>query len=221
MYYDWRVPQLSMPSLAVDRNRGPFHDRLYAAWPDARDDHRTQIFLSYSSDHGLTWSPPRVVSDDSTGHNLNEHPNHFMPMIAVNRDGIVGITWYDRRDNQDNLGYWARFSASLDGGRTWLPSERVSTSAHVTTDDARKNSGDTAGLTADADGLFHAVWIDNRTGILKCGPPQYECERKRIFVNAYGSFPSTCSVRVGNGISIPSCLNLRKIRLRNSCRTLY
>jgi hypothetical protein len=26
-------------------------------------------------------------------------------------------------------------------------------------------SGDTAGLVADADGVFHALWIDNRTGV--------------------------------------------------------
>jgi len=25
--------------------------------------------------------------------------------------------------------------------------------------------GDTAGLAADASGAFHAVWVDNRTGV--------------------------------------------------------
>jgi hypothetical protein len=77
----------------------------------------------------------------------------------------VGVCWYDRRDNPDNLGYYVRFRASVDGGRTWLPSVRVSTAAQVSSEDTRKNSGDTAGLAADADGVFHPVWIDNRTGI--------------------------------------------------------
>jgi len=88
-----------------------------------------------------------------------------MPVVAVNRRGVVGVSWYDRRDNADNLGYYVMFAASVDGGRTWLPSVRVSAAAHVADDDTRKNSGDTAGLAADADGVFHPVWIDNRTGI--------------------------------------------------------
>jgi len=166
VYYDWRVPQLSMAALAVDRSGGPFRGRLYAVWPDGRFDRRTQILLASSSDGGRTWSAPRVVSDDEPALRPGDRPNHFMPMVAVNRGGIVAVSWYDRRDNPDNLGYWPRFSASLDGGATWLPSVRVSTSANLVRDDkeTRFNSGDTAGLAADAGGTFHPVWIDNRTG---------------------------------------------------------
>ena len=96
---------------------------------------------------------------------MNKHANNFMPAVVVNRAGVVGVSWYDRRDNADNIGYWVRFAASLDGGVTWLKSTRVSTFPHVNSEDPRKNSGDTAGLSADPDGLFHPVWIDNRTGI--------------------------------------------------------
>jgi hypothetical protein len=164
-YYDWRVPQLSMPALAIDRSRGPFRGQLYAVWPDARYEHRTQILFASSMDQGRTWTAPTMVDDDAKDHGANSRPNNFMPMVAVNRSGVAGVSWYDRRDNPDNLGYYVRFRASVDGGRTWLPSVRVSTAAHVSTDDTRKNSGDTAGLAADADGVFHPVWIDNRTGI--------------------------------------------------------
>jgi hypothetical protein len=54
-----------------------------------------------------------------------------MPAIAVNNDGVVAVAWYDRRDNPDNLGYFERLSASLDGGVTWLPSIRVSANANL------------------------------------------------------------------------------------------
>ncbi len=151
--------------MAIDRSAGPFRGRIYTVWPDARHDRRTQILISYSKDKGSTWAAPRVVSDDSTAHSEAGRANNFMPAVAVNRGGVVGISWYDRRDNPDNIGYWVRFSASLDGGETWLPSARVSTASHVASDDTRKNSGDTAGLAAGADGVFHPVWIDNRTGI--------------------------------------------------------
>jgi hypothetical protein len=166
VYYDWRVPQLSMPSVAIDRSASPFQGRLYAAWPDARLEGHTQIFFSYSDDMGRTWSTPRAVSDDPGVLKPGDPPNNFMPMVAVNKNGVVGVSWYDRRDNPDNLGYWVRFSASLDGGATWLPSTRVSANANlVEAADKRFNGGDTAGLTADADGIFHPLWIDNRTGV--------------------------------------------------------
>ena len=84
-----------------------------------------------------------------------------MPAIAVNPNGVIGVAWYDRRDSPENLGYYVRFAASRNGGKTWLASVRVSTAAHAADDDTRKNSGDTAG----ADGVFHPVWIDNRTGL--------------------------------------------------------
>jgi hypothetical protein len=168
VYYDRRVPQLSMPSLEVDRSAGRFGGRMYVAWPEARTERRTQVFLSYSGDTGRTWSAPRVISDDAAALSPGVSPNNFMPMVAVNKNGVVGVCWYDRGDNADNLGYWVRFSASLDGGVTWLPSVRVYTHANVVNaaeHDNHFNSGDTAGLTADADGFFHPLWIDNRTGI--------------------------------------------------------
>jgi hypothetical protein len=114
-----------------------------------------------------------------------------MPEIAVNRDGVVGVTWYDRRAHPDNLGWDIRFSASVDGGVTFTPSAPVSArgatfprgasrarkvaagvseqrSDQAQIDAARASfiymGGDTAGLAADAAGVFHAVWVDNRTG---------------------------------------------------------
>lgn len=165
VYYDWRVPQLSMAGLAIDRSDGPFRGRLYAVWPEARVDRRTQIFMASSDDGGRTWTAPRLVSDEGPAA-PNPRPNQFMPAVAVNRAGVVGVSWYDRRDNPDNLGYWPRFSASLDGGETFLASVRVSTSPRDVRDtkETRLNGGDTAGLAADAGGVFHPAWIDNRTG---------------------------------------------------------
>jgi hypothetical protein len=72
--------------------------------------------------------------------------------------GIVGLSWYDRRDSPNNLTYSPRFAASLDGGAT-RKRERPDTK------DKHLNGGDTSGLAADADGVFHLVWIDNRTGV--------------------------------------------------------
>jgi hypothetical protein len=156
--YDWRIPQLSLPSLAIDRTSGPHQGRVYLAWPDARRDGYVQILMSSSDDAGRHWTAPSVVADQA------RTANNFMPAIAVAKDGVVGAAWYDRRDSLDQLSYDVRFAASVDGGATWVPSTKVSSATHADSADTRKNSGDTAGLAADANGTFHPVWIDNRTG---------------------------------------------------------
>ena len=176
-------------ALAVDGGSKSFKDRIYIAWTDIRSGHGRILFTS-SADKGTTWSAARVVDDVPPG--LSHQPDNFMPTLAVNREGVVGLTWYDRRDSPDNIGYAPRFTASLDGGETWLPSVRIAeqttrqrqgleagaVTAYVAEGEdgagpltlhllhaAGPGVGDTAGLRADANGVFHAVWIDNRTGI--------------------------------------------------------
>jgi hypothetical protein len=166
------------PSLAIDATGGRFNDRLYIVWPDRRSGH-SRIMFSSSSDGGRTWSAARTINDNRP----DDPTDQFMPEVAVNKDGVLGVTWYDRRDHPDNLGWDVRFTASVDGGATFLPSVKVSEhgtnfpagtsrepSAGRTQIDAGRDSftfmgGDTAGLAADAEGMFHAVWVDNHTGV--------------------------------------------------------
>ncbi len=190
IFSDWRDGQIALDgTLAVDAGTGPFADRLYVVWQDVRSG-RTQIFFSASADGGKHWSTPRVLDDDNDAPTVDHpaRPNSITASIAVNRDGVIGVTWYDRRGSGDNLGHVVRFRASRDGGETWTPPVVVST-APGTVDDPAKPSptrwllgekgpgilqlmrspfevfpGHTTGLTADAAGRFHPVWIDNRTG---------------------------------------------------------
>jgi hypothetical protein len=150
-------------SLAVDPGSARFPDRLYVAWAEYSGG-VGRIQLSWSADSGQHWSAPRMVSDDSAG------ANGFMATVAVSHDGVVGVMWYDRRDVADANDYRPRFAASIDGGDTWSPSAAVSTSANAVANRRGgsafyANGGDTAGLAAGADGRFHALWIDNRTGV--------------------------------------------------------
>ena len=172
------------PALAIDATLRRFKDRLYVVWPDSRSGHSTVMFSS-SSDSGKTWAPSRAIVDRPT----SDTTDQSMPEIAVNRDGVVGISWYDRRDRADNLGWDVRFSASLDGGATFLPSVKVSAQGssfppgasrvrrqvparptpreqvEAGRDSFRYMGGDTAGLAVDAAGIFHPVWVDNHTGV--------------------------------------------------------
>jgi len=184
-----------MPSLAVDSGDGFFRGRLYVAWPDSRSG-RCEILFSLSTDAGKTWSKPTIVNDDQPRAGWNSGPDDFHPVVAVSPRGVVGILWYDRRDSPDNLGWRPRFTASLDGGQTFLPSADFGDSrmqffqGNIVNLEAKSEGGgsppfrsggvihtslgswghgltggETVGLTADASGAFHALWIDNRTGI--------------------------------------------------------
>ncbi|HEX7957408.1 MAG TPA: sialidase family protein, partial [Pyrinomonadaceae bacterium] len=179
-----------MPSLAVDRLSEAFKGRVYVAWADTRSG-RTEILFAHSPDGGKTWAKPITVNDDRPFAPPARGPDHFMPTLAVNREGVVGVMWYDRRDNTDNFGWHTRFAASLDGGETFLPSVRVSGGGQSVTkgewmlfglatqpeaasagglmlkfyaDGSQFNGGHTAGMTTGRNGSFHPVWVDNRTG---------------------------------------------------------
>jgi hypothetical protein len=153
--------------MTVDAQSARLRDRLYVVWTDITSG-RGRIMSAHSSDAGKTWSKPIAVDDDVAPRGANAGPDAFMPAVAVNGAGVVGVTWYDRRDNADNQGYTVRFAASLDGGASWLASVRVSTAPNARSQQNDSfflvSGGDTAGLAAGADGRFHALWIDNRTG---------------------------------------------------------
>jgi hypothetical protein len=195
IYDHWTDANIA--SIAADTQSTTFRDRLYAAWSDGRSGGRKHILLSYSADKGKTWSPPRRVDDDNRLPYGGLLRNAGMPAVAVNKDGVVGVSWYDRRDNESNdMDYMPRFAASFDGGETFTPSAQVSERPRVLGQNeewipisdqnlissigVRFNplavgfkitrrewpwGGDTAGLAATADGIFHPLWIDNRTGI--------------------------------------------------------
>jgi hypothetical protein len=196
-----------IPWLAVDPGSTAFKDRLYAVWDDARSG-RLEVLLAFSSDKGKTWSKPVTVSDDRVADDPEQGPDQIMPLVAVSNKGVVGVAWYDRREHKDNLGWWLRFAASLDGGETFLPSVRVSSTANnfgaaeiwpvkaavsgggepvrgggegrggslasqasrplavrVAVDGFFFSPGHTSGFVADAAGVFHPIWTDNRTGV--------------------------------------------------------
>ena len=181
---------IGMPSLAVDRTHGPFQNRLYAAWVDARSG-RGEIRFARSDDKGKTWFPSFVISDNWPRDPSGEAPDAFLPTLAVNRNGVLGVLWYDRREHRDNLGYDIRFSASLDGGESFVPSVPVAAGGGSALQmkeallegpfllsanpDGRQRAGfnwsyfdsggDTAGLACDVDGVFHPLWSDRRSGV--------------------------------------------------------
>jgi hypothetical protein len=157
---------LGFGSLAVDLSAGPTRDRLYFV---CNNRELNGVLVHHSENGGLKWSQP-VRADSEASGLIFRRP----PAVAVNRDGVVGVTWQERRDEAGRPCQHLYFTSSLDGGKTFLPAVRVS-SAPSCPDTERNGSaarrwpegGDYSGLAATSDGTFHVLWSDSRDGIYR------------------------------------------------------
>jgi hypothetical protein len=148
-----------------------FRDRLYHVC-SARE--LNGIQLRYSGNRGETWSEPIRV--DRPG---DTTPQTRTPAIAVNRDGVIGIAWYDARHDRSTIKGNFRcqeifFAASVDSGATFLPEVKVSTKPscpatprNVETALRFPAGGEYMGLAAAPDGSFRLLWSDSRSEIYR------------------------------------------------------
>lgn len=198
---------LTAALMAVDASTGPYRDRLYIAWVDFRTG-LPQAMLTWSADRGETWSEPRPVAGP-----LPEGAHSFQVALAVNKDGVLGLSWLDTRNHPGTENYDAYFSASLDGGETLLPPVRLSSetsnplgagnlhpSPGSWPDHQRTirlsltnalsrypHGGDYADLAAGADGAFHPIWPDARTGTFQAWTARVAVERGPAAPKASGT----------------------------------
>jgi hypothetical protein len=150
-----------------------------------------------SADRGEQWSEPRLV--DSS---VPAGADQFQPAMTVNKDGVLAITWFDSRGLAARR-YHEYFTASVDGGETFLPPRRISTEPStpfgpgnlalypsefrypadslrvnlLSAADRWGNGGDYMGLAADAAGLFHPWWADSRSGTFQIYTARVRVER--------------------------------------------
>jgi hypothetical protein len=144
------------PSMAADA-----HDRLF--WLCVTDKFNG-VLVQRSDDRGESWSEPVRIDH-------RESADSHTPSIAVNKDGIIGVSWYERHDKNCLDTY---FTASFDSGKTFVQEVKVSSTTSCPNTPENKGGfplfeagGDYSGLAATADGLFHVVWSDARDGIYK------------------------------------------------------
>jgi hypothetical protein len=122
---------LEFQGLAVDPRSGA----VYVVWQDGRNasvaDPLTgnrgvyppvprldrynfaDVLLSRSGDWGATWSAPVRVNDDA----IDLQVDQFMPTVAVDHDGKVYVSFYDRRRDPRNYLIDNYLATSADGGR--------------------------------------------------------------------------------------------------------
>jgi hypothetical protein len=205
------------PSMAVDRSccssaqtANTHHPgRIYIAFPQIGGQ-TSIIALSYSDDHGLTWSTPAEISITSSSpyfHAVNpsnaslqnpvlNYPISFFPAVAVDdATGIVSVAYeaFDgdllpnttvRQYNTTNT----YVAYSIDGGVTF-DNIRVSDVAHTTKPIPGFNTyaGDYLSITAYG-GKAYIAWADNRI--------QLQSELWQVYVSEldYSNYLYTCTV---------------------------
>lgn len=123
------------PSLAID----PVSSDLYISWGDGRNNtvpdlaslSKTygygDVFVTRSQDMGRTWSAGVAVSPTPSWY-TGTGRDQFMPGIAVDHSGNVGVCYYDRRLDPENQTVDRYCSVSTNRGGSWTDSRKTAAS---------------------------------------------------------------------------------------------
>ena len=218
----------TLPIVIRDRSGGRYGNNIYVVW-DQVSGGTSDIWLRRSTDGGRRWSDPLRINDNEPPAPGDPLDDRMIPVVEVNRDGVVGVAWYDRRRDDTRRCWELFFASSSDGGETFGANVPVATAPscpppthapvvrvhnlatdpdikdvpadelakmdliqrmttqmaqqgreararyfgdldhatlEVTFDNARGNQpGHYLGLAADADGVFHPLWISRRNAV--------------------------------------------------------
>jgi hypothetical protein len=156
----YRTPTMTM--LAVDSSDTNTSGSLYCTWAD-NSEGDADVFLAYSNDNGNSWYGPVRVNNDTAGNGKDQ----FFPAVAVSTDGLVHVTFYDRRNDENNtwLEYW--WAISFDAGKSFPVNLCISDTTfngdYSRDPDRTPFIGDYTGVVATNDTVA-AVWCDTREG---------------------------------------------------------
>ncbi|MEP1306983.1 MAG: exo-alpha-sialidase [Balneola sp.] len=150
------------PDAAINKSKR-FKDRIYVTWTYTNEPDKG-IYLSYKDADSKKWSDPVKVNDS-----LSVTP--LISSIAINDKGIVGVSWFDNRNDPSTTCYDIYFSYSEDGGISFGKDYRITDQSSCPTMRKSgealsrwKRGGDFHGLTT-AGSDFHIVWPDARNGL--------------------------------------------------------
>ncbi len=143
----------------------------------------TQVYLKYSDDRGLTWSPavPLGSAVPATG------VKRWWPVVTVRPGGVVDVVYYEsqempvasnpfctitvatglRRRGTANSLVDTHWIQSTNGGASFGPRMKMSTATSnwcTTASNIRPNFGDYIGSTSGGNRVL-ATWADGRNGV--------------------------------------------------------
>ena len=139
------------PSAAISGS-----DTIYLVWQDNRHNRIDyDIYMTSSTDGGLTFTPNVKVDDSNSTISWQERPS-----AAVADDGTIVVAWTDDRTGTLRV----RRSISVDNGQTFSPSSDLNLLPSA-------SSGQTGAALTSNMGTVFAVFMDNSLGT----PHPYLC----------------------------------------------
>jgi hypothetical protein len=103
---------------------------LYAVWQDSAFHGVDQVVFTKSTNGGVTWSMPAEISEAPPSFN-DSAGQAFTPSVDVSPNGTIAVTYYTFQNTTGPsflaTDYWA--ITSSDGGATWSPQLRLTTSS--------------------------------------------------------------------------------------------
>lgn len=139
---------------------------LYVAWADFPNGicstqvtlqppcENSDVRMIVSRDRGRSWSSPLKVTDESNA------TDQFFPWMAAHPDGLVSLTWLDKRLDPNNENY-DQFYTNTSDARIFLRNVRVSTATSIIGNGTF--IGDYMNVAATVGSVF-PIWADRRMG---------------------------------------------------------
>ncbi|PYQ11732.1 MAG: hypothetical protein DMH00_07515 [Acidobacteria bacterium] len=177
------IRYLPSPQIEADKN-GVLHV-VYSRDPDGHNvGDVINVYYRRSTDSGATWGTEVKLNSDS-GTN-----DQFFPTLSVSKSGTIGVYWYDRRNDTNNLSYQVYRTLSLDGGLTWQANAPVSDGPsplptllpNFDPVVAECYMGDYNEADADASNLY-MIWSDNRNTRNGHADPDVWFDKETIVAN--------------------------------------
>jgi hypothetical protein len=150
------------PQIGIDTSTGPNRGAVYVT-ADVVKPGRTDmdVLLTHSGDRGTTWDSPVTVNNDATA------TDQFQPSIAVAANGNIGVAFYDRRNDPNNVLTDIYLAISSDGGKTFPIQQRVTTASSLilpTPIGYRVGYHGDYNQTVASGNSFYLSWSDDRDG---------------------------------------------------------
>ncbi|MBS1912709.1 MAG: hypothetical protein JST22_12045 [Bacteroidetes bacterium] len=154
------------PQFTIDNSSSPTRGNIYAVWTADGElsnlNRGLNIYFSRSADNGASWSTPIVVNDDRDRTNTRHH--HY-PSITVSQQGVVAVSWYDRRGDSASRITNYMMAYSFDGGETFTKNFVITAKPTNFSTVGNRNSqfgiGEYTQVVA-AGGYAIPVWTDGR-----------------------------------------------------------
>lgn len=151
--------------MADNSGESAFRDRIYHARATERG-----VIMNFSADMGYTWSLDTRI---------DLFPKEFkskagVVSIAVNRSGVLGVSWIESYDGLKDGSFDMYFTVSDDGGLSFQRPVRITqqstnpfTAQNADVANKFTGGGHYLGLASRHDGSFQLVWSDSRSGLFE------------------------------------------------------